>query len=142
MVVFFFKQKTAYEMRISDWSSDVCSSDLFDLYKQTPQYQTVNRNMTMSDFQFIFFWEYIHRLLGRLIGVAFALPFAWFAWKRAIPKGFGWRLTIIFALGALQGAIGWWMVVSRSEEPTSELQSLMRSSYAVFCFKKKNNNGT
>src|SRR3546814_7756081 len=68
--------------------------------------------MTMSDFQFIFFWEYIHRLLGRLIGVAFALPFAWFAWKRAIPKGFGWRLTIIFALVALQGAIGWWMVVS------------------------------
>src|SRR3546814_10251276 len=139
---FFFKQKTAYEMRISDWSSDVCSSDLlsitrwdpisgvipplnqadwqhqFDLYKQTPQYQTVNRNMTMSDFQFIFFWEYIHRLLGRLIGVAFALPFAWFAWQRDIPKGFGWRLTIIFALGALQGAIGWWMVVSGLVERT------------------------
>src|SRR3546814_3642789 len=74
--------------------------------------------MTMSDFQFIFFWEYIHRLLGRLIGVAFALPFAWFAWKRAIPKGFGWRLTIIFALGALQGAIGWWMVVSGLVERT------------------------
>src|SRR3546814_13101350 len=85
-------------MRIIDWSSDVCSSDL--------------RNMTMSDFQFIFFWEYIHRLLGRLIGVAFALPFAWFAWQRAIPTGFGWRLTIIFALGALQGASVWWMLVS------------------------------
>src|SRR3546814_12764148 len=74
--------------------------------------------MTMSDFQFIFFWEYIHRLLGRLIGVAFALPFAWFDWKRAIPKGFGWRLTIIFALGALKGARGWWMVGSGLVERT------------------------
>src|SRR3546814_13289470 len=74
--------------------------------------------MTMSYFQFIFFWEYIHRLLGRLIAVAFALPFAWFAWKRAIPKGFGWRLTIIFALRALQAAIGWWMVVSGLVERT------------------------
>src|SRR3546814_11026655 len=90
----------------------------FDLYKQTPHYQTVHRNMTLSDFQFIFFCEYMHLLLGRLIGVAFALPFAWFAWKRAIPKGFGWRPTIIFALGALQGAIGWWMVVSGLVERT------------------------
>src|SRR3546814_16580029 len=49
------------------------------------------------------FWEYLHRLLGRLIGVAFALPLLWFAWKRAIPKGYGWRLTALFALGGLQG---------------------------------------
>src|SRR3546814_20756036 len=68
--------------------------------------------MSLAEFKNIFFWEYLHRLLGRLIGVAFALPLLWFAWKRAIPKGYGWRLTALFALGGLQGAIGWWMVAS------------------------------
>jgi len=68
--------------------------------------------MTLADFKFIFFWEYVHRLLGRLIGLAFALPLAWFWWRRAIPAGFGWKLGAILALGALQGAIGWWMVAS------------------------------
>ena len=48
--------------------------------------------MTLADFKAIFFWEYVHRLLGRLIGLAFALPLAWFAWKRAIPPGYGWKL--------------------------------------------------
>lgn len=84
----------------------------FDLYKSTTQFQTVNRNMTLADFQFIFFWEYIHRLIGRAIGMVFALPLLWFAWKRAIPHGFGWRLVALLALGGLQGVIGWWMVVS------------------------------
>jgi cytochrome c oxidase assembly protein subunit 15 len=68
--------------------------------------------MSLSDFQFIFFWEWLHRLLGRLIGLAFALPLLWFAGKRAIPRGYGWRLVALLALGGLQGAIGWWMVKS------------------------------
>jgi cytochrome c oxidase assembly protein subunit 15 len=68
--------------------------------------------MSLSDFQFIFFWEWLHRLLGRLIGLAFALPLIWFAWKRAIPRGYGWRLVALLALGGLQGALGWWMVKS------------------------------
>jgi len=68
--------------------------------------------MTMGDFKFIFFWEYIHRLLGRVIGLAFALPLLWFAVKRAIPRGYGWKLVGLLALGGLQGAIGWWMVAS------------------------------
>jgi len=84
----------------------------FDLYKQSPQYATQGHGMTLADFKFIFFWEYVHRLLGRLIGLAFALPLAWFWWRRAIPAGFGWKLGAILALGALQGAIGWWMVAS------------------------------
>lgn len=84
----------------------------FDLYKQTTQYQTVNQHMTLSDFKFIFFWEWVHRLIGRVIGVAFALPLAWFAWKRMIPAGYGPRLIALFLLGGLQGAIGWWMVTS------------------------------
>jgi cytochrome c oxidase assembly protein subunit 15 len=84
----------------------------FDAYRQSPQYQLVNQGMSLADFQSIFFWEYVHRLLGRLIGLAFALPLAWFAWRRAIPHGYGWKLVGILALGGLQGGIGWWMVVS------------------------------
>jgi cytochrome c oxidase assembly protein subunit 15 len=86
--------------------------DAFHRYQQIPEYRQINRGMSLSDFQFIFFWEWMHRLLGRLIGVAFALPLAWFAWKRAIPAGYGPRLLALLALGGLQGAIGWWMVKS------------------------------
>lgn len=84
----------------------------FAAYKASPQYQLVNSGMSLADFKSIYFWEYVHRLLGRAIGLAFALPLAWFAWKRAIPRGYGWKLGFILALGALQGAIGWWMVAS------------------------------
>ena len=84
----------------------------FAAYRQSPQYQLVNNGMSLDDFKNIYFWEYVHRLLGRIIGLAFALPLAWFAWKRAIPRGYGWKLAGLLALGALQGAIGWWMVAS------------------------------
>ncbi len=84
----------------------------FAAYRQSPQYQLVNSGMSLDDFKTIYFWEYVHRLLGRIIGLAFALPLAWFAWKRAIPRGYGWKLAALLALGALQGAIGWWMVAS------------------------------
>lgn len=84
----------------------------FDAYRATPEYQKVNRGMSLGAFKRIYFWEYTHRLLGRIIGLAFALPLAWFAWKRAIPRGYGLRLGGILALGGLQGAIGWWMVAS------------------------------
>ena len=84
----------------------------FAAYKASPQYQSVNAGMTLAAFKGIYFWEYLHRLLARSVGVAFALPLLWFAWRRAIPPGYGLRLGIILALGALQGAIGWWMVAS------------------------------
>ncbi|HEX8126491.1 MAG TPA: COX15/CtaA family protein [Allosphingosinicella sp.] len=84
----------------------------FAAYRQSPQYQLVNTGMSLEDFKSIYFWEYVHRLLGRIIGLAFALPLAWFAWKRAIPRGYGWKLGGLLALGGLQGAIGWWMVAS------------------------------
>ena len=86
--------------------------DAFALYRATPEYQQINRGMSLAAFKFIFFWEWFHRLLGRIIGLAFALPFAWFALKRQIPQGYGWRLTLLLLLGGLQGVIGWWMVVS------------------------------
>jgi cytochrome c oxidase assembly protein subunit 15 len=84
----------------------------FAAYRQSPQYQLVNTGMSLEDFKNIYFWEYVHRLLGRIIGLAFALPLLWFAWKRAIPGGYGWKLVALLALGGLQGAIGWWMVAS------------------------------
>lgn len=86
----------------------------FDLYKQTPEYREVNApaGMTLAQFKFIFFWEWFHRLIGRLIGVAFAVPLLWFAAKRAIPSGYGWKLVGLFVLGGLQGALGWYMVMS------------------------------
>jgi cytochrome c oxidase assembly protein subunit 15 len=84
----------------------------FEAYRSSPQYHLVNSGMSLAEFKTIFFWEYVHRLLGRVIGLAFALPLLWFAWRRAIPRGYGWKLCFILALGALQGAIGWWMVAS------------------------------
>jgi cytochrome c oxidase assembly protein subunit 15 len=84
----------------------------FDAYRATPQYQQVNRGMNLEDFKSIYFWEYVHRLLGRLIGLAFAIPLAFFWWRRAIPAGQGRTLAGLLALGGLQGAIGWWMVAS------------------------------
>jgi cytochrome c oxidase assembly protein subunit 15 len=92
----------------------------FDLYQATPQYREVAgpAGMTLSGFKFIFFWEWVHRFLGRIIGIVFAVPLLWFAAKRAIPKGYGWRLAALFVLGGLQGAIGWFMVMSGLEGRT------------------------
>jgi heme a synthase len=84
----------------------------FEKYKTIPQYQQVNSGMTLDEFKLIYWWEWAHRLLGRLIGVAFLLPFLWFLWRGAVePALRGW-LWAIFGLGALQGAVGWWMVAS------------------------------
>jgi cytochrome c oxidase assembly protein subunit 15 len=92
----------------------------FDLYRQTPEYREINgpAGMDLAAFKFIFFWEWVHRLIGRLIGVAFALPLIWFAIKRAIPKGYGWRLVALLLLGGAQGFLGWFMVQSGLIERT------------------------
>ena len=86
----------------------------FALYRQTPEYIEINgpAGMDLAAFKWIFFWEWFHRLLGRLIGIAFALPLAWFALKRAIPRGYGWKLVGLLILGGLQGVLGWYMVMS------------------------------
>jgi cytochrome c oxidase assembly protein subunit 15 len=84
----------------------------FEKYRQTPEYRQVNQGMTLAGFQRIFWWEYFHRLLGRLIGVAFFVPLVWFALRREIPAGHAGLLVGIFVLGGLQGAMGWYMVQS------------------------------
>ena len=92
----------------------------FELYKRTPEYRLINgpAGMDLAGFQFIFFWEWVHRLLGRLIGLAFALPLIWFAVKRVIPQGYGWKLTALLLLGGAQGFLGWFMVQSGLTERT------------------------
>jgi len=84
----------------------------FDKYKMIPQFQHRNSAMILAEFKTIFWWEWAHRLMGRLIGAAFLLPFLWFLMKGWIELGLRWRLWTIFGLGALQGAVGWWMVAS------------------------------
>lgn len=86
----------------------------FALYQATPEYREINgpAGMGLAQFKVIFFWEWLHRLFGRLVGLAFALPLAWFALQKAIPRGYGWRLVALLLLGASQGALGWYMVQS------------------------------
>lgn len=84
----------------------------FAKYRETPEYLKVNQGMTLDEFKGIFWWEYIHRLLGRTIGLAFLLPLLWFALRRQIERSLLPRLIGIFCLGGVQGAIGWWMVKS------------------------------
>lgn len=84
----------------------------FALYKQTPEFRIMNSQMTLDGFKRIFWWEYVHRLLGRVIGLAFLLPLIYFIARKHVDRALGWRLAGIFALGALQGAMGWYMVQS------------------------------
>ena len=84
----------------------------FAKYKQTPQYQLLNFDFSVSDFKFIFFWEWFHRLWARTIGLVFAIGFVWFIAKKQFKKEMVQPLLILFFLGALQGAIGWIMVAS------------------------------
>jgi cytochrome c oxidase assembly protein subunit 15 len=92
--------------------SDPAWQTEFDKYKAIPQYQVMNRSMTLGEFKAIFWWEWAHRLLGRVIGAAFLLPFLWFLWRGSVEPGLRGRLWAIFGLGAFQGAVGWWMVAS------------------------------
>ena len=96
----------------------------FDLYMQTPEYRQVNgpAGMTLDQFKNIYWWEFIHRLLGRVIGIVFAVPLLWFAARREIPRGYGWKLAGLFALGGLQGGLGWYMVMSGLADRTDVSQ--------------------
>jgi cytochrome c oxidase assembly protein subunit 15 len=88
----------------------------FAAYKQIPQYQALNAGMTLAQFKSIFWWEWSHRLLGRVIGMVYLLPFLYFLWRSSMAGELKRRLWLIFGLGALQGAVGWWMVASGLSE--------------------------
>jgi cytochrome c oxidase assembly protein subunit 15 len=86
--------------------------DAFEGYKRIPQYRELTAGMSLGDFKTIFWWEWSHRLLGRFIGAAYLLPFLYFLWRGVLGAELKRRLWLIFALGGLQGAVGWWMVAS------------------------------
>src|SRR5207248_2581850 len=92
--------------------SDAAWTAEFENYRQIPQYRLLNSGMSLADFKAIYWWEYVHRLWGRLIGVAYLLPFLYFLARRRIQRRLAWPLAGIFGLGAAQGALGWWMVKS------------------------------
>ena len=90
----------------ADWAAQ------FEKYKLTPEFRLRNHDMDVDGFKTIFWWEYFHRLLGRLIGVAYFLPLAWFWARGSLDRPLKWKLAGIFVLGGLQGAMGWYMVKS------------------------------
>lgn len=100
-------------MSQQDWAEE------FARYKEIPQYQQVNRGMSLAEFKTIYWWEWSHRLLGRLVGFAFAVPFAYFLIRRELPRRLIPRCLGLFLLGGLQGAVGWWMVASGLSERVS-----------------------
>lgn len=91
----------------------------FDKYKTIPQYEIVNRGMSLSEFKTIFWWEWGHRNVARLTGLVFLLPFLWLLWRGALPPGLRGGLAVIFGLGAVQAGVGWWMVSSGLAEGIS-----------------------
>ena len=93
-------------LNATDWQ------EAFEKYKQIPQYELMNQGMTLEEFKGIYWWEWGHRQLGRVIGLVWALGFLWFLVRRHIPAGWHLRLIIPGVLGGVQGAIGWWMVHS------------------------------
>src|SRR5690606_8791516 len=89
-----------------DWARE------FAKYREIPQYKLLNQGMSLGEFQAIYWWEWIHRLLGRLVGLAFLVPFVVFLIRRELPRRLIGRCLLLFALGGLQGLVGWWMVSS------------------------------
>jgi len=100
----------------ADWLAE------FENYKRIPQYQVLNQGMTLPQFQYIFWWEWGHRFLGRVIGFVFAVPFLVFLVQRRFSWSLAAPLAGLFVLGGLQGALGWWMVSSGLTELTSVSQ--------------------
>lgn len=101
---------------------DAAWAEAFAKYRHIPQYIHQNAGMSLAAFKGIYWWEWTHRLLGRLLGVLFFVPFVWFAWVGAVTRSEWPRMVVLFALGGLQGFVGWWMVESGLETRDSVSQ--------------------
>ncbi|MEX0685542.1 MAG: COX15/CtaA family protein [Balneolales bacterium] len=108
----------------------------FDQYRQFPEYQQLNKGMSLVDFKYIYWWEYSHRLLGRILGLLFVIPFIIFLWKRKINLNLASKVSGIFILGGLQGLLGWYMVQSglMGEPYVSHLRLTLHLGLAVLIF--------
>jgi len=108
----------------------------FEAYQQIGEFQQVAgpQGMTLADYKFIYFWEWFHRLIGRIIGMVFALPLAWFWIKGAIPAGYKPRLLALLALGGLQGAFGWFMVRSGLNTEMTDVSHFWLSIHLLTAF--------
>lgn len=107
--------------------------DEFEKYKRIPQFLAVNADMNLAAFKFIYWWEWGHRMLGRLIGLAFAVPLVMFWWRGMIQGALRWKLAGLFVLGGLQGAIGWWMVSSGLTERVDVSQYRLAIHLTLAC---------
>jgi heme a synthase len=105
----------------------------FQKYQAIPQYQQLNAGMSLADFKTIYWWEWAHRLIGRVIGVVFFVPFVWFLWRAWIPPNRRAGLWTILALGVLQGAIGWWMVASGLADRVEVSQYRLATHLVLAC---------
>jgi heme a synthase len=113
--------------------SDAQWQEEFAKYKQIPQYQEINRGMSLEEFKTIFWWEWAHRLLGRLIGFVFLVPFIAFAIRGWISRPMLLPLGILFVLGGLQGVVGWWMVASGLSERVDVSQYRLATHLTLAC---------
>lgn len=109
----------------ADWLAE------FEKYRAIPQFVVLNPDMTLDGFKYIYWWEWSHRMLGRLVGFAFIVPFAVFWARGLIDRPLAWKLGGLFALGALQGAVGWWMVASGLTERTDVSQYRLAAHLAL-----------
>jgi heme a synthase len=105
----------------------------FAKYQAIPQYHELNNGMSLDAFKTIYWWEWTHRLIGRTIGMVFLLPFLWFLWRGWISPGLRNRLWLIFGLGALQGAVGWWMVASGLADRVEVSQYRLATHLVLAC---------
>src|ERR1700691_5731885 len=105
----------------------------FEKYQAIPQYRALNPGMRLDAFKTIYWWEWTHRLLGRAIGAVFLLPLLWFLWRGWIGPGLRGRLWAIFGLGALQGAVGWWMVASGLADRVEVSQYRLATHLVLAC---------
>ncbi len=115
-------------LSVEEWEEEL------QLYRQIPQYQQINKGMSLDEFKFIFWWEWAHRLLARMIGMIFALPLLYFWVKGRVEPGLRLPLVGVLALGGLQGFIGWWMVSSGLSERVDVSQYRLATHLMMACF--------
>lgn len=101
------------------WTAEEWQAE-FSRYQESPEFKKVHRHMQLNEFKFIYWMEYVHRMWGRLLAVAFVVPGAYFMMRGAITKPLAARLGLMFFMGGTQGLVGWWMVRSGLEMPTDE----------------------